>query len=114
MLTVIAFIAIFLLIVLVHEWGHFFVARRSGMRVEEFGFGLPPKLFSFRGKKTEYSFNLLPIGGFVKIAGENGLESGIPKEEQFESKPWYKQSAVLIAGVICNLILGFLLFFVAY
>ena len=114
MLTIVAFIVIFLLIVLVHEWGHFFAARKSGMRVEEFGFGLPPKLFSIKGKKTEYSFNLLPIGGFVRIAGENGYESDVPKEEQFESKPWYAQSLVLIAGVLCNLILGFVLFFSAY
>jgi len=113
-MTAIAFILIFLAIVLVHEWGHFYVARKCGMRVLEFGFGLPPRIASKQGKNTLYSLNALPIGGFVRIAGENGLEDDVPKEEQFESKKWYAKSAVLVAGVVCNVLLGFILFFAAY
>lgn len=113
-MTVLIFLAVLLICVLAHEWGHFIVARKSGMRVEEFGFGIPPRLWSWKKGKTIYSLNALPIGGFVKIAGENGVEEGIPREEQFDSKPWYLQAAVLVAGVVCNMILALLLFVVAY
>lgn len=114
MLSILVFIGVLLVIVLVHEWGHFFTARKTGMRVEEFGFGIPPRLFSWKGKETVFSINALPIGGFVRIAGENGLETNIPKEEQMESKPWWAQALVLVAGVVCNVLLGYVLFFGAY
>jgi regulator of sigma E protease len=113
-MTAIAFILIFLGVVLVHEWGHFYVARKCGMRVLEFGFGLPPRIKGIKKGETLYSINALPIGGFVRIAGENGLDDESPIEVQFESKPWYKKSAVLVAGVIMNVILGFVLFFISY
>jgi regulator of sigma E protease len=98
----------------VHEWGHFIIARKSGMTVEEFGFGIPPRIYGWKKGETTYTINALPIGGFVKIAGENGIESGVPIEKQFESKPWYLKSAVLVAGVICNLLLAIVLFTAAY
>lgn len=117
-MTVIIFILVLLVTVIAHEWGHFFAARKSGMAVEEFGFGIPPRLFSWKRGETVYSVNALPIGGFVKIAGENGLEEGgksvIPPERQFETKPWYKKSIVLVAGVCMNIVLAFVLFTVAY
>ena len=86
-MTIILFIIVLLVTVLVHEWGHFIAAKKSGMLVEEFGFGIPPKLWSFKKGETTYSINALPFGGFVKIAGENGIENGIPSDRQFESKP---------------------------
>lgn len=113
-MTILLFIIVLLVTVLVHEWGHFIAARKSGMKVEEFGFGIPPKLWSWKKGETEYSINALPFGGFVKIAGENGLEETAPYERQFESKPWYKQSVVLIAGVVCNILLAIVLFTVSY
>jgi regulator of sigma E protease len=113
-MTIIIFIIVLLVTVIVHEWGHFFVARKSGMAVEEFGFGIPPRLFSWKKGETRYSINALPIGGFVKIAGENGIEGGFPVEKQFESKPWYLKSAVLVAGVACNVLLAVILFTAAY
>lgn len=113
-MTIILFIIVLLVTVLVHEWGHFIAAKKSGMLVEEFGFGIPPKLWSFKRGETKYSINALPFGGFVKIAGENGLESGVPNDRQFESKPWYKQSIVLVAGVVCNMLLAILLFTISY
>lgn len=113
-MTAIVFILIFLGIVLVHEWGHFYVARKFGMRVLEFGFGLPPRITGIQKNGTLYSINALPIGGFVRIAGENGIEEGVAEHEQFESKPWYAKSAVLVAGVFMNVLLGFVLFFIAY
>lgn len=113
-MTIIIFIIVLLVTVIVHEWGHFFIARKSGMIVEEFGFGIPPRLFSWKRGETTYSINALPIGGFVKIAGENGIENTTPVSKQFESKPWYLKSAVLVAGVVCNILLAIVLFTAAY
>ena len=78
-MTILLFLAVLFVLILVHEWGHFIAAKKTGMRVDEFGIGFPPKLFSFKKGETEYSINLLPIGGFVRILGENG-ENG---EEPF-------------------------------
>ncbi len=113
-MTVILFIGVLLVCVIVHEFGHFIAAKKSGMLVEEFGFGIPPRLASFKKGETVYSVNALPIGGFVKIAGENGEDQGIPRERQFESKPWYIKSIVLLAGVIMNFVLALVLFSIAY
>lgn len=113
-MTIILFIIVLLVTVLVHEWGHFIAARKSGMLVEEFGFGIPPTLWSFKKGETKYSINALPFGGFVKIAGENGLEDTIPHDRQFESKPWWKQSIVLVAGVVCNILLAIVLLTISY
>ena len=113
-MTIILFILVLLVVVLVHEWGHFIAARKSGMTVEEFGFGIPPRIWSWKKGETTYSINALPFGGFVKIAGENGLEDTTPLDKQFESKPWYKQSLVLVAGVLCNILLAIFLFTVSY
>lgn len=113
-MTILLLIAVLLVTVLVHEWGHFITAKKSGMRVEEFGFGIPPRLWSWKRGETTYSINALPFGGFVKIAGENGLEEGVATEKQFESKPWYTQSLVLVAGVLCNILLAIALFTFSY
>jgi regulator of sigma E protease len=113
-MTVIIFILVLLVTVLVHEWGHFFAARKSGMLVEEFGFGIPPRIASWKKGATRYSLNALPIGGFVKIAGENGLDESIPASQQYDTKPWYLKAFVLVAGVVCNILLALLLFTIAY
>lgn len=112
-MSIIIFLVILLVLVLVHEWGHFFSARRFGIRVDEFGFGFPPRLFSFRKGATEYSFNLFPVGGFVKIFGENPDDenlNGPDHELSFVSKPRWKQAIVLFAGVFMNFILAWFLF----
>jgi len=100
-------------LVLVHEAGHFFAAKRFGIRVDEFGFGFPPKLFGWKYGETEYTINLLPIGGFVKIFGEspdgesiNGTDAG----RSLINKPKYQQAIVLFAGVFANFLLAWLLF----
>ncbi len=110
-MTILLFIAVLFINVLFHEWGHFIVAKKSGMRVDEFGFGLPPRIFSWGKGETKYSINALPIGGFVKIPGENGEKTD---GRGFSDKPWYAQVFVLIAGVVANTILAFVLFSVAY
>ncbi len=135
MLTFLIFVAVLSLVVVVHEWGHFIVARLSGMRVFEFGWGFPPRMFGFyRDPKTKkwirvsrnrlksladtvgggervaefpatvYSINWLPLGGFVKIKGENGDD--VTEPDSFVAKPFYQKMATLVAGVVMNFILA--------
>ena len=108
-----AAVPIFALMVLVHEFGHFITARWAGIRVEEFAIGFPPRLFSIKRGETVYSINLLPIGGYVRMPGENGEttdEHGRPDPGSFASKPAGKRAIVLLAGVTMNLLLAVVLF----
>lgn len=112
------------LLIFAHEAGHFFVAKKMGMKVEEFGFGFPPRLFAWKRGETEYSVNALPFGGFVRIAGEhdrllNGAESleALPAEEKrriFSFQSASRRSAVILAGVAVNFLLGWLLLSAVY
>lgn len=105
------------MLVLVHEFGHFFTAKKFGIRVDEFGFGFPPKLFGIKKGETEYTFNLLPIGGFVKIFGENPDEentNGPDSERSFVNKPKWQQAIVLFAGVFMNFLLAWVLFSIGF
>jgi len=100
-------------LVLVHELGHFLVAKWSGIRVDEFGIGFPPRLFRlWKRGETEYTVNALPFGGFVKIFGENPDEdsiSGVDSARSMINKPRYIQALVLVAGVTFNFIFAWLL-----
>lgn len=91
----------------VHELGHFMMAKRAGMRVEEFGFGFPPRMFGFKKGETIYSINWIPLGGFVKITGEDGADS--PDPESFANKSAWQKFGVLIAGVTMNIVLAWFL-----
>ena len=104
-LTIVVFIGLLLILVLVHEWGHFIVAKKSGCNVEEFAFGFPPRLFSYKWGDTRYVFNLLPIGGYVKIEGED-MQEAHPGEKSFATKsvPW--RISILAAGVFMNIVLA--------
>src|SRR3990167_6729820 len=123
-MSLIIFFIILLVLIIVHEFGHFFSAKRFGVRVDEFGFGFPPKLFSKKYGETEYSFNALPFGGFVKIFGENpepepsARYGAGPNEPDFSralfNKPKWKQAVVLFAGVFANFLLAWLLFSVSF
>lgn len=104
------FIAVSIL-VLVHEWGHFYSARMLGVRVEEFGFGFPPKLFSRVKNGIRYSFNALPFGGFVKIFGEHGEGEG--DHDSFVSRPAWQRFIILGAGVFMNFVLAWIVFSIA-
>lgn len=106
------FIAIIALLVLVHELGHFIMARRAGVKIEEFGIGFPPRLFSFKKGETVYSLNLLPIGGFVKIYGEDG--EGETSADNFMAKSVWQRSKIIVAGVLMNLILAVVLLAIGY
>lgn len=109
MITAIVFFLVLSVLVLIHELGHFFVAKRSKMLVEEFGFGLPPRLFGIRFGETLYSVNLLPFGGFVKIFGENPEDLKKKPQEKaraFSAKPWWQRALVIVAGPTMNFLLA--------
>lgn len=118
MIQLIVFFVILSVLVLVHEFGHFISARIFGIRVEEFGFGLPPrarKLFEKWG--TVFTLNWLPIGGFVKLYGEEysqGDEVVAGEAGRFYDKPARIRAVVFVAGVIMNFLLGILLFATVY
>ena len=104
-INILSFIFVFGLIVFVHEFGHFFMARRAGCRIDEFGFGFGPKLFGWKKGETKYAIKLFPIGGYVKIYGEEGGEdTNNPKS--FASKTPLQKFSILIAGVTMNFILA--------
>lgn len=125
MLTVLLFILVLGVLIFVHELGHFVVARRNGIRAEEFGFGFPPRIVGFyrekgetkwnfvwgnkevETKETIYSINLLPLGGFVKIMGEDGSKKSDKKS--FAAKSAFTRIRVLAAGVLMNFFLAWML-----
>lgn len=122
-MNIIIFIVILLVLVVSHEFGHFIVAKKSGIRVDEFSFGFPPKLFGKKIGETTYNFNALPLGGYVKIfgqgsddfPGQNGEEvTEQDRERSFMHKPRYIQAAVLFAGVFMNLLVAWLLLSVGF
>lgn len=110
-MTIILFIGVLFFLILVHELGHFLTAKWSRMRVDEFAIGFPPRLFSVKKAETEYSINLLPIGGYVKIMGENGEMDPADKSHAFGSRPRYQQAIVLLAGVFMNILTAWVIFF---
>jgi len=112
LLSIIVFIVILFLIVLVHEWGHFKAARKFGIRVDEFGFGFPPKIFGKKIGETEYSLNWIPLGGFVKIFGESREGEGEP--DSFVSKPIWQRMIVILGGVFMNWVLAAVLLTIGF
>ncbi|MFT7645040.1 MAG: regulator of sigma E protease [Candidatus Paceibacteria bacterium] len=140
-MSILLFLAVLFVLILVHEWGHFIVAKKTGMRVDEFGIGFPPKLYGIKKGETEYTFNALPIGGFVRIWGENGDEQLSPDEirvndglhevsaevdaksvstakidysRSFGNRPKWAQALVLVAGVTMNILFAWFLFSLTY
>jgi regulator of sigma E protease len=112
-MSVIIFLIILAILVLVHEFGHFISAKKLGIRVDEFGLGFPPALFSKKYGETTYSINMIPFGGFVKIFGENPDDESIKgpdSSRSFVNKPKWAQVLVLVSGVSANIILAWLLF----
>lgn len=96
---VITFISIIALLVL-HEFGHFIVAKKMGVKVEEFGVGYPPRIFGKKIGETIYSINLLPFGAFVKIPGEGGEKSNLEDYRSFTGKPVWQRALIMLGGVV--------------
>lgn len=109
----ILFILLLVLLILVHEFGHFIVAKAFGIRVDEFGIFFPPRLFARRWGETEYSLNALPFGGFVKIFGER-VEDGATDPRSLLHKSRWTQAAVIVAGVFFNFLFAWLALSAAY
>jgi regulator of sigma E protease len=109
LVTVVLFFLILGLLVLIHELGHFVVARLARVRVLEFGIGFPPRAKVIRASgETLYTLNWLPIGGFVKLEGEDGDAKGDPRSFSAQSLP--VRLLILVAGVVMNLVLAFAIF----
>ncbi|HXV26615.1 MAG TPA: site-2 protease family protein [Candidatus Paceibacterota bacterium] len=100
MLTAVIFLVVISVLVFVHEVGHFVAAKRAGMRVQEFGFGFPPRLWGVRRGETVYSLNWIPFGGFVKIHGEDGQDRSSPFS--FAAASFGRKVGVVVAGVVMN------------
>lgn len=115
---ILIFLVILAVLVLVHEFGHFFAAKKSGVRVDEFGLGFPPRIWGKQIGETLYSLNAIPFGGFVKIFGENGDEgsefSSAEQARGFTKKPKIIQIIILLAGIIMNILFAWVLFSIAY
>jgi len=119
-MSILIFIAILAVLIIVHEFGHFLVARFFGIRVDEFGIGYPPRALTFfTWMGTKFTLNWLPFGGFVKIFGENGPEAEatngeVAKGKSFTDAPRGAQALVLLAGVTFNIIFAWLLLSVGF
>lgn len=114
-MSILIFLLVLFVLVLVHEWGHFITAKKTGMRVDEFAIGFPPKLFGIKKGETTYNFNILPIGGYVKIFGENAEEGASAQDvadatRAFGARPKWAQAVVLLAGITMNILFAWLLF----
>ena len=106
-----------MILILVHQFGHFIVAKNRGVRVDEFGLGFPPKIFGKKYGETEYTLNLIPFGGFVKIFGENPDDeslSGKDKNRALVNKPKIAQVAIISAGVFFNILFAWVLLSVGF
>jgi regulator of sigma E protease len=109
--SVVSFVLLLMVLVGIHECGHFLSARAFGITVSEFGFGFPPRLWSRRRGETVYSINAIPLGGFVRMEGENG-DSESPTS--FGAKRAWQRAVVLGAGAVMNLVGALVLFFLVY
>ena len=96
-LNIIIVVISLVVLVTLHELGHFILAKKFGVRIEEFGIGIPPKIIGKKIGETEYSLNLIPLGAFVKLYGE---EERIEEERSFSGKPIWQRALIVLGGVI--------------
>lgn len=109
-LTALVFIIIFSVLILAHEFGHFAMAKRAGVKIEEFGFGLPPRMFGIKKGETIYSINWIPFGGFVRMLGEDGSDADALKSKRsFVNQSFWNQTKIVCGGVFMNFLLALLL-----
>ena len=114
-ITIIAFIFILGVTVTIHEFGHFLFAQKAGIYVYEFSIGMGPRLFKFNRKndETDYSIRLLPIGGYVQMAGEDiEVDEKVPKDKLLQSKTWKERFMTMVAGVMFNFLLAIVVLFI--
>lgn len=110
LLTVLVFIIVFSVLILIHELGHFVMAKRSGIKVEEFGMGLPPRIWGKKIGETIYSINWIPFGGFVRMLGEDSSDpKALKQKRSFAAQPARVRIKVIVAGVVMNFFLAWIL-----
>lgn len=116
--TILIFIAVLAVLVLVHEAGHFFAAKKFGVKVDEFGFGFPPRIVGKTMKGTLYSLNWIPLGGFVKIKGVAGddpdADAENPDADSFAALSYFKRFTILFAGIFMNILLAMALLWIVF
>ncbi|MBN1263722.1 MAG: site-2 protease family protein [Candidatus Pacebacteria bacterium] len=108
-LTILVFFITLSTLIIFHELGHFLVAKKTGIKVEEFGLGYPPRAWGKKIGETTYSLNLIPFGGFVRLYGEDRAQTK-QKERSFWAKSWRVRLAVILAGIVANVFLSWILF----
>lgn len=115
-MSVIIFILILGLLIFIHELGHFLVAKKAGIRVDEFAIGFPPRIFSFVKNGTRYALNMIPFGGYVKIYGESPEDGADDKNatDSMINKSKPVQALVLVAGVVFNMLLAFVIVWILF
>lgn len=112
MISIIIFIITLLVLVLIHEFGHFLMAKKFGIKVLEFGFGIPPRVWAKLIGETTFSLNVIPFGGFVRLLGEDEVDKKVlANPRSFASKKPWQKIIVVVAGVVMNLILAWVLFY---
>ena len=124
LLTIFVFLLLLSVLVLIHEFGHFIVAKKFGIKVEEFGWGFPPKIWGKKIGETEYTINALPLGGFVKLYGEDdagggrvgsakvtGKKGDKDLNRAFFARPGWQKALVVVVGVVMNVLLAFIIFY---
>jgi regulator of sigma E protease len=109
LLTVVSFIFVLGILIFVHELGHFIVAKRVGIKVEKFSLGFPPNIFAKTIGETTYCIGIIPLGGFVKMVGENPDEPSRGEPNEFMSKTIGQRAAVIFAGPFMNYVLAIFL-----
>ncbi|HEX37353.1 MAG TPA: RIP metalloprotease RseP [Candidatus Cloacimonetes bacterium] len=117
MITIIAIIFLIGILVFVHEFGHFIVARLNHVKVEKFSFGFGPKLISWNIRETEYRISLIPLGGYVKMLGENPEEESeeeLQSEESFKQKRWWQKSLIAFGGPFANFLFAMMILSLTY
>ncbi|MBI4039758.1 site-2 protease family protein, partial [Candidatus Daviesbacteria bacterium] len=111
--TIIIFVLTLLILVLGHEFGHFLVSKKFKIKVLEFGFGIPPRIWGKKIGETLISINWLPIGGFVRLLGEDSVDKEVlANKYSFAAHPVGQRIWVVIAGVVMNLLLAWILFWI--
>ena len=104
------FLIVLSVLVMVHEFGHFIAAKRIGVRVEKFSLGFGPKLFSIKRGDTEYLISAIPLGGYIKMAGDEPGESLTGKNFEFLSRSIWDRFLVIFTGPLLNYVLAFFIF----
>lgn len=116
MIGILLWILMFMVLVILHELGHFFAAKKSGVKVEEFGIWIPPRACTLWKDKswTAYTLNRIPLGGFVSLKGEEGPSKEGKDEDSFYGAKLYKKLIIVVAGVVMNLLTAFVIFSVIF